>query len=363
MGALGQFMSAMGQPTGAIGGMTPMAVGGGNPGVGGYLGELGGKIGNLNPFGNSSDWGHEWAKSTHGPQPPTLQGFAPVGAPQQVNPGFTAVPQSAGATISPQDMAFRQNQSNLANHLMLQATGQSPSIAAMQTQDAMGQNIAGQFALANSNQGSNHGAAVRNAMNQVGNMGGQLAVQSGLARLAEQQQASGQLGNVLQGARGQDLEQAIGQAQLSQGNNQFNAGMTKDITQMNTNAAMANQMAGLKYQDQLMNQTAMQNQQLLQKYGIQNQAFGGMASGMGGALSMLGSLFGGKGGSPGGGNQPNNPNGGGGGDSGTGDNGAGGDSGGVGDTPQTAFMGNRFGGYGGGFGGFSGGNSYPNFGF
>lgn len=238
-------------------------------------------------FGNASN---NMSNAVSGPHSPNLLNYQSPALPMMVDSGFNAVPHSNGSQIAGSDQ-FRGTQMALANHLLDQATGNGPSIAATQTQNAMGQAMAQNFAMANSNQGSGHAAALRQAQGQQATMGGNMAVQSGLARLAEQQQAAGTLGQVAQGARGQDLENAINQAQLNQGNNQFNANMSQNVNQMNMQGAIANQNAGLQYQNQLLNETGMQNQNLLQKYQIQNQGFGAALGAGGGALAALAAMM------------------------------------------------------------------------
>jgi hypothetical protein len=114
-----------------------------------------------------------------------------------------------------QGSQFSGQQGMLAGMLMQQARGQGPSLADMQMQRGMQQAQAQQQSMAASGRG-NAALGARQAMQNTGNAAQQLAGQGAMARVAEQRQAQGLLGNVLQGARGQDInqQQANSQAQL-----------------------------------------------------------------------------------------------------------------------------------------------------
>jgi hypothetical protein len=336
----GGNMGAISPPNGPAGGSSPVISW--NPSNWGNFGSsVGQNAADLNPFGNSDNWGKSIAglNPFKGPGTPQLQPIAAPANPQMDTKQVAAMPDSMsaahvgpyntmssyggmvmGAGGGPGGSGAQQNA--LSQLLMKQASGQGPSIAGMQAQQAMGQNIAGQFAMANSARGGQQGLALRDAMTNSGNMNANVGMQSALGRLAEQQQAAGTLGNVLQGQRGQDLQQATTAAQLNQGASQFNAGNSfqgamanagfqqganqtnfggaLQTNMLNANlgqqAQVANQNAGLAYQNQLMQATEASNNELLQMYGIQNQAHGQALSAGGSALGALASLFGGNGG-------------------------------------------------------------------
>lgn len=100
---------------------------------------------------------------------------------------------------------FVQQQQQLANQLMAQAQGQGPSLAQAQLQQATDQNIAQQMAMAASTRGGNLAMAQRQAAMNAGQAQQQMAGQSAIARLQEQNQAQALLGQTLnQGQTGID---------------------------------------------------------------------------------------------------------------------------------------------------------------
>lgn len=168
-----------------------------------------------------------------------------------------------GATIDPTQQAqFRQGQLGLANQLWGQATGQGPSIADAQLRQASDRNMAQAMALGASQRGGARAGALRDIANQRASISQQLAADSGLLRLQEQQQAQGLLGNVLGAGRGQDIGLASAQAGLQQQAGLANqAALNQFALQQgafNQQTNLANQQAGLQ-------QTAM-NDQLVRFY-------------------------------------------------------------------------------------------------
>lgn len=77
--------------------------------------------------------------------------------------------------------------------LSQQAMGQGPSLAEAQLKSATNRNLAQQLAAAASMRGRNPAASQRQVLNMQGDAGRQLAEQSAIARLQEQQQAAQQL--------------------------------------------------------------------------------------------------------------------------------------------------------------------------
>jgi hypothetical protein len=121
-----------------------------------------------------------------------------------------------GTTIDPtQQAAFRDLQMALANALNMQASGQGPSLAQAQLQQANEAAVASQMAQAASQRGINPALASRAAAQNIGSIQAQNAQESAKLKLAEQLQARQLLGQVTEGARGQDIGLAASQAQLS----------------------------------------------------------------------------------------------------------------------------------------------------
>lgn len=118
--------------------------------------------------------------------------------------------------MSQQGSGFRDQQAGLMGQLQQRANGQGPSMADMQMQRGLQGALAQQQALAASGRG-NPAMAARQASMQSGNIASQMAGQGAMARAAEQQGAQGMLGQMLQGARGQDInqQQVNNQGQLS----------------------------------------------------------------------------------------------------------------------------------------------------
>lgn len=176
-----------------------------------------------------------------------------------------------GQVSNAQNSAFAQQQSALAQMLSGYANGTTPSLAAAQAQQQSDANVRQQMALAASARPGNFGLAQRAGAQNIGNINTALAGQQNQAMLAERMAAAGQLGGVLQGARGQDQDISLANAnaanqmsalnanlgtganlanaaqqnqmsqfgaQLGQQNSQFNAGQSN---QYSTNQAQANQ--------------------------------------------------------------------------------------------------------------------------
>lgn len=128
-----------------------------------------------------------------------------------------------------QDSDFRGDQRSLVEQLIAASRGEGPSIASDTLKRANQQNLQNQLAMMASNRGQNVGQGMR-AIGEMGSqIGQQTAQDAATIRLQEQIQARNMLGNVLQGARGQDL-----------GLNQFNANLAQ-------NAQLANQAAGNQF--------------------------------------------------------------------------------------------------------------------
>ncbi len=226
-----------------------------------------------------------------------------------------ADPRWAVLAHGPQEQ-FRNQQSALAGQLAQQAAGVGPSVAQNQMRQAAAANQAATFAQLASARGGANPALARQAMESAANTGNKLAVDAGTARLQEQMQAAGLLGQVAQGARGQDIGIANTQAGLAQSQagmeqqtnlanmqaqqqaaienaqqqSQFQQ-LQQKYASMGMDAARANQMAALEFEKMRsgtanMN-TQAQNQAAAAQKAFQQKLFG-QALGTGASAAMMG---------------------------------------------------------------------------
>lgn len=140
-----------------------------------------------------------------------------TGAPQSFQGAKIAAPTMnlSGAQINtPGNMADYQNQAAAA--LAARASGQGPSIADMQAQQARQQGQAQIMAQLASARGGANPLAARTAMNATTTQNAQINRDAMMAKIAEQQNAQSLLGQVAGQGRGQDIQQATSQAQLNQ---------------------------------------------------------------------------------------------------------------------------------------------------
>lgn len=173
---------------------------------------------------------------------------------------------------------FARDQRQLANMLMAQAKGAGPGqqLAAAQAQQMADRGAAQQMAMAQASRGGMGALAGRNAAMQAANIQSRAGEQAMMGGLQAQLGAQGQLGGVLQGARGQDISQ-----------NQFNANL-----QFQHQAEMMRQraaMAGMQQQGMMGYEAARTGRYA--PWGAQNQgptdfekylgAMGGLAQGVG----------------------------------------------------------------------------------
>lgn len=133
------------------------------------------------------------------------------------------------AAANAADSDFRGDQRTLVEQLLAASRGDGPSLAGDTLKRATQQNLQNQLAMMAANRGQNVGQGMRQIGEMGSQMGQQAAQDAATIRLQEQIQARNMLGNVLQGARGQDL-----------GLNQFNANLAQQ-------AALANQAAGNQF--------------------------------------------------------------------------------------------------------------------
>jgi hypothetical protein len=136
-----------------------------------------------------------------------------------------------GSTIAtgPQNQ-MRDAQGRLIGGLENTIAGKGPSVAQEQLRQATDANIAGALAMAGA---SGTPGAHRAAAFQAAAANQSAAGQSASLRAQEIAQAQQTLGGVAQGARAQDIGLATDQAQMSQQNSQFNAGLAQDANKTN----------------------------------------------------------------------------------------------------------------------------------
>ena len=144
--------------------------------------------------------------------------------------------------------AATNQQYALANQLMNQAQGRGPSLAQMQLQQAADRNMMQQAALARSGPPQNLAAAQRLAMQNQSQIGAGLGAQSAMARLQEQGQAQGMLGNVLGQARGQDLQASLGAGDMALRGRAINDQAALEAYRQELQQALAQQQGGLGYE-------------------------------------------------------------------------------------------------------------------
>jgi hypothetical protein len=157
--------------------------------------------------------------------------------------------QAQGATINTasQDQ-IRAAQLALMGNLQNTAAGQGPSVAQEQLRQATDRNMANALAMAAAQGGG--AAAYRQAAFARAAATQDMASQSAQLRAQEIAQAQNTLAGVAQGARGQDIGLAAGQAQMTQQNAQFNAGLAQDTGKTNLLAGVEQQ----KMKDQIVQQ-------------------------------------------------------------------------------------------------------------
>lgn len=230
------------------------------------VGAVGGALSDLNPFKKPKIPGVTAPEDLTGPKAPTknpvskIQGAQVDGA-QLSSAVPIAGPTAATLNMMPQN-AFRDQQAKLAAQLAQQASGQGPSIAENQLRAAQEQNIAAQYAAANSARGGYNAAVTRQAMQQGAEVQGQLAQQAAILRLQEQQAAQGMLGQVAGQARATDLEAANAQAQLQQ---QANLAGYQGAIQQSLGQGQMDQAAAIKNAELAM-QTQQTNAQIQQQF-------------------------------------------------------------------------------------------------
>jgi hypothetical protein len=116
--------------------------------------------------------------------------------------------------MAPQEQ-FRDQQLGLANSLGARVAGRAPSVAEIQMNQGLDQNIQAQMAQAASARGVSAGMNQRNLAQNLAATNQQAVGQGAILRAQEQAAAEQNLGALLGSARGQDVGLATSQAQLS----------------------------------------------------------------------------------------------------------------------------------------------------
>lgn len=229
----------------------------------------------------------------------TPQDFASALQQAQMQAG-TFNPNMVNASQS--DQTRNQNQA-LIQALQAQASGQAPSLAQMQLQQATQQNIANTAGQIGSTRGMNPALQARLIAQQGAAQNQNMAGQAAMARVQEQQGALGNLANALQAQRAQDISMAglgaqTGIQQQALGNQMFG-------TLQNALSTQNQQQLGNYWNQQQLNaQANMQNADWANKHtmgigqGIQKSmgaGMSGMGAGMaGGAMAEGGYVEGGE---------------------------------------------------------------------
>lgn len=171
-----------------------------------------------------------------------------------------------GAMMDPaQQEQFRQMQMQNAQGLMAQAQGQGgPSPAELQMRAGLDRQVSAANAMAASQRGVSPGMAMKMAMDAQNQAGLQTNQNAAVLRAQEQQQAQNALGQILTGARGQDIGFAAQQAGFDQDTAKTNAAFAQGANQANAGFVQGANNANLGAQ---LTQTGMNDAQT--RFGMQ----------------------------------------------------------------------------------------------
>lgn len=183
--------------------------------------------------------------------------------PSMTGPRLGQASLFGGAALDGSQQAqFRQQQTGLANQLEAQANGQGPSLAQDQLRRGLEQSLLSAVSAGASMRGPGAGGAIRAIQQNQAGMAQQAAGDSAALRMQEQLQAQNQLGQLLAGARGQDIGFASEGAALAQQTGLANAGAQNQFAlqqgQLDQQTGQANLQATL--------QQRMLNDQLTRSY-------------------------------------------------------------------------------------------------
>jgi hypothetical protein len=155
---------------------------------------------------------------------------------------------------------LRAQQTGAINTLQSAANGEGPSAAQEMLRQQTGANIAQQMAMRASARGGNVGNAERTAADNVANLSAQGAQQASLVRAQEQATSRGQLGQIIEGARGQDIQGQGLNANLSTDVSKFNTGLQAQNSQFNAGAQNTSSLANSAAWNQSLQQQAEREQ-------------------------------------------------------------------------------------------------------
>ena len=210
-------------------------------------------------------------------------------------PGMVASSMQAAQLDPTQQAQFRAAQMGLVGNLAGVLSGQAPSVAQIQQQQAFGQQMAQQQGLAAAyGRGGNQALALRNAMGNVGQLGAQQAGASALLRAQEQATARGQMNDVLTSGRGQDIGFAGQNAANIQAGNALNAQMQQQANANNQQAQISTRGQNIQNTQNMAGNVLQANQNQATALGAaynaqaaHNQANASLVSSGIGALAML----------------------------------------------------------------------------
>ena len=244
---------------------------GNNMGINKGLDRLGKQVAGWNPFAkgavaNIPDADQSALQKLDTPQPFEQAGFAQA-------PIETAYQEQ-----------FRQGQMDAANQLKRQMMGQDSIVQQQADRDKAAMLAASRASLASS-RGSASPLAARAAL--MGNQQSalQMGEQAQINRLAEQQQAAQQYGQVAQQARAQDIDFAKARADQQ---NQFNT-LKQQYSQMGMNSAEANQRAALDFERIRLGQANQRAESEAEAKNAQKKMIGGLinqAAGVAGQMAV-----------------------------------------------------------------------------
>lgn len=203
------------------------------------------------------------------------------------NAGVNAARRQAPVLDQTQSNQWRGQQMTLAQQLADQANGVGPSIAQDQLRRATDRNLAQAMALGQSMQGASAGGALRGIQNQQAGIAQQSAMDSGLLRSQEQMAARQQLGQLLSGARQQDIGIAGADQQSLLQQQAMNDSLVKFYTDAGLSLAQAQTQARLKMEELKVQQNLGMEQLRQQGYDAAGERQSKLLSSIGGPLAML----------------------------------------------------------------------------
>ena len=214
-------------------------------------------------------------------------------------PGSVGSMQAPTAVaLGAQDPKFKAAQLAAISQLQGQAAGTGPSVAANQLKAAQEANLAATIAQANTARGAAGPAMARAAMQTNAEMQGRAAQEAATARLQEQMQAAGMLGQIAGQGREQELAGVTAAADVGLQNQQLaqqfqgvQGQLAAQYAQMGLDAQQANQAADLKLKELIQNGAISQQQLQMAALTGDRDFLGNMLNAGGGAIGGLATLF------------------------------------------------------------------------